>query len=123
MTPREIIAKEIRPLDGECADNLIEALHSAGYRILGPGEWDKETGWQPIETAPKDGTRVILWAPDYCDYAVGGEWCDRVGAWDAECGMMDDGPAMFEDECDGPTHWRPFPAPPAIRALAKEKHG
>jgi hypothetical protein len=51
MTPREIIAKGLfnavqRFGQSECglyAGHAIEALHSAGYRILGPGEWDKET--------------------------------------------------------------------------------
>jgi hypothetical protein len=51
MTPREIIAKGMfsavqRFGQSECelyAGHATQALHSAGYRILGPGEWDKET--------------------------------------------------------------------------------
>lgn len=65
--------------------------------------------WQPIETAPKDGTEVFItfWAWDEpgkqrC-YAVagceGGPWVD----------MNDDNRAH---EFYAPTHWMPLPQPP-----------
>jgi hypothetical protein len=68
--------------------------------------------WQPIETAPRDGTRVLVfWAPSIIQiswhevsYRVinGQEWFRRVG-W------MVDGLTTGEIY---PTHWMPLPDPP-----------
>ena len=57
-------------------------------------------GWKPIETAPKDGTRLLL-DIDHDDYG------DRVwtGLW-ADGWMVSYGKAKKE-----PTHWMPLPAP------------
>lgn len=75
--------------------------------------------WQPIETAPLDGTSILLFAPDYRTrhVVVVGFWGDdpvesskemdrrrtwRV-KWDHGC--------MFD--CDyEPSHWMPLPNPP-----------
>ncbi|MCV2448908.1 hypothetical protein [Paracoccus sp. DMF] len=70
--------------------------------------------WQPISTAPRDGTKVDLWGINHlhydkksyrkCDVAWG-----RVTDWmgrerdDWQHGMGED----FE-----PTHWLPLPQPP-----------
>lgn len=69
------------------------------------------SGWQPIETAPKTGLRILLYQP------IGdGEDRDRTvaeGAW----GIHGHGPACWCMEAgDGwiaPTHWRKLPEPPA----------
>lgn len=65
--------------------------------------------WQPIETAPKDGTRVLLFTThipnDYYNESFIGV---QIGRWD--CGHMSDG---WEFENIGePTHWMPLPPPP-----------
>lgn len=73
------------------------------------------TPWQPIETAPRDGSFVLLWAPDYADRPGLGQWCEVVAAWSSDIGTMDDGPGILTDECDGPTHWAPIPEPPHAR--------
>ena len=57
------------------------------------------TDWQPIETAPKDGTDVLVW----CGGAMFIAYME-VGRW-------------FFDRTDHsvkplPTHWMPLPAPP-----------
>ena len=64
----------------------------------------KAGGWQPIETAPKDGTRFIAWRKYSTLPLIARYWKDF--GW-------------FEDE-DGLhlhnlTHWQPLPAPPAQR--------
>jgi hypothetical protein len=89
-----------------CAQELADTLSALGGR--------PETGWQPIATAPKDGTAILIWQPrtDFvrsvrewknCDdsrYAVG-YWRTWVGSW----GNRND--ADVE-----PTHWQPLPSPP-----------
>lgn len=56
--------------------------------------------WQPIETAPRDGTRVLLAGEGLvreCRWCYG-DWQDPVyGEW------------FFETT---PTHWVPLPEPP-----------
>lgn len=60
--------------------------------------------WQPIETAPKDGTRIIV------SKVNGPVWCNvnwrhmirKPDRWDSFVGAV-----PFE-----PTHWMPLPEPP-----------
>lgn len=64
--------------------------------------WDtRSDDWQPIETAPKDGTKVMVWRPD-CDFH------HPHAAFD-----------VYENEAwhrsrpsAQPTYWKPLPAPP-----------
>jgi hypothetical protein len=77
-------------------------------------------GWRPIETAPKDGSRILV----FDEMAADNESPVVMVAWlnDAErhnrkrfawCV-----PGSWQDEqgghctADRPTHWRPLPAPP-----------
>jgi len=55
--------------------------------------------WQPIETAPKDGTRVLLGFMG--GTVLSGSW--RHG-WAADGSLQND---------LRPTHWQPLPNPPA----------
>lgn len=61
------------------------------------------TGWQPIATAPKDGTRLLLW--DGILQFTG--WCaEHIGS----------GERFWTDGHLGrayPTHWMPLPDPPS----------
>lgn len=57
-----------------------------------------EPEWQPITTAPKDRTRVLLLGVD------GGV---EIGHWDGEEWLGDDGYQMAR------THWMPLPSPPS----------
>lgn len=77
---------------------------------------DALIGWQPIETAPKDGTPVDLWGVNHLHYAKRGERLTNVKFgtvtdWlgnereDWETGRGED----FE-----PTHWMSLPEPPAM---------
>jgi hypothetical protein len=60
-----------------------------------------ESEWQPIETAPRDGTWVLcMWEEDETPYVAALMYdCDRW--YDAD-----------GDDYLDPTHWRPLPAPP-----------
>ena len=70
--------------------------------------------WLPIETAPKDGTKILVFCPrlgacgpatwDTCQYAkkprtFWTHWGERIF-----------GTTRVRD--DQPTHWMPLPAPP-----------
>lgn len=75
------------------------------------------TDWQPIETAPKDGTHILA----FMEGAVIEAWWedmsygepDRAGMGEWEC------PRLSSHGCgcccstnDWPTHWMPLPTPP-----------
>jgi len=64
--------------------------------------------WQPIETAPKDGKRFLIWsAIDGMEigYWSTSLWVKKGGAW-----------IIYEARSDTielePTHWMPLPEPP-----------
>lgn len=66
-------------------------------------------GWQPIETAPKDGTVILA-----CDewggmFVVKWTACGPKGQWDlTEVGSY----ATDAWPSSDPTHWMPLPPPP-----------
>jgi hypothetical protein len=72
------------------------------------------SAWQSIETAPKDGTRVLLHHPHAEDETVvAGFWGEWGGA----------GPCWITDHAEGwlnPTHWMPLPAPPSSTVKGRE---
>lgn len=94
---------------GERKTDAFDALRDAlaAYDDSTP---DSEGGWRPIETAPKDGTDVLLhvdWQPltviGFYGTRTEDEATWRV-AWDH---------AAVRDGYDEPTHWQPLPAPPS----------
>jgi hypothetical protein len=62
--------------------------------------------WQPIETAPKDGTKVLFWSSGTGDWPICGRWVDPDGADFSWWGMD-------KSALGNPTHWMPLPAPPS----------
>jgi hypothetical protein len=67
----------------------LSALAAAGYVI--------EQDWQPIETAPQDGTDVLVFDPTSPKAPkIALDWYHKEEGWLGK-----------------PTHWRPLPAPPA----------
>lgn len=67
--------------------------------------------WQPIETAPKDGTHIWAYQIDRCQYECW--WKDDLHYG---CYWMDDA-----DSEPSPTHWRPLPETPS--ALSRPHGG
>lgn len=67
--------------------------------------------WQPIATAPKDGTHVLLVDAEdtpFADLEVCVGWFS-FGEW------RDYGDLGCNGQCDyAPTHWAPLPDPPAV---------
>ena len=59
--------------------------------------------WQPIETAPKDGTEIIL-----CDM----NWPRVDGYRPRKIGLFYAGKWLINGGSWEPTHWMPLPPPP-----------
>lgn len=64
--------------------------------------------WQPIETAPKDGTEILVFVGGTI---IIGSWSNGSvlrdeGWYDAEAGVK------FVNGLLDPTHWQPLPSPP-----------
>lgn len=80
--------------------------------------------WQPIETAPKDGTVVLVWPPTWPNRSC------STARWNSD--EYANRPAPFWDRDDGllhrttsraipPTLWQPLPPPPnAVSQQAEE---
>jgi hypothetical protein len=71
----------------------------------------KDDGWQSIETAPRDGSCVLLLIPYDAPY----EACVTSGQWrssEGENGCFRFGGDDGEDDIQ-PIFWRPLPPPPA----------
>lgn len=68
----------------------------------------EQSNWQPIETAPKDGTVVLLYWPYWRDRAVLGYFIDY---WQSNVAISS-GPE--------PTHWMPLPAAPTTQQAVEQ---
>ena len=101
----------------------IELSEATGYSDIGVKRWtltsilaayeEQRKGWQPIETAPKDGTPILafcvhlnarLAGEDVAEWTeiVTTRWIDFNGGgwtWNGICGVH--------------THWMPLPSPPS----------
>lgn len=82
--------------------------------------------WQPIETAPKDGTKIDLLFPEPRGRTINclwlqDRWTGPNGGWFWRSATWDDfGELLPEHEWNvnhyphmQPTHWMPLPEPPA----------
>lgn len=101
-------------IDSSEVDQVSLKLHQRTMEIA-IAEEREANGWQPIETAPKDGTCILALVPD-SDVAKVLAWCDEpknnphkdtlgVGwrmVWDSY---------FFRDH-EQPTLWIPHPAAP-----------
>jgi hypothetical protein len=114
-TPDAVLAllDEIDRQKAEIAD------HERAYELIFRecGELRKDAEWRPIETAPKDGTRVHLYFPVF-----GNRPRQEFGGWDAQPHNTKPKPFWSGDgervygiqwyRNYPPTHWKPLPAPP-----------
>jgi hypothetical protein len=92
-------------------------IHAALLGIWHRGSWvmaepDRMVDWQPIETAPKDGTRILLWDTDE---AVVAKWDDismgGAKGWQIAVVKLI-GDVNYYEATFNPTHWMPLPEPP-----------
>ena len=112
---------------GEASDIAYE--HALDDAISAINSIPAVDEWQPIETAPKDGTEILVWRSDAGVLLARWTSCAEF-LTDAELDKMSDDSAHQEDwfcadfvagcrmqeDCD-PTHWRPLPKPPLVSAL------
>lgn len=68
--------------------------------------------WQPIETAPKDGTLIDLWLDGERAPACRFWSYDGHSYWEQAYAEATDCFAPLYDA--EPTHWMPIPEPPAL---------
>lgn len=93
------------------ATQLLERAEQAERRERAAFEW------QPIETAPKDGQSMLLWAGDLCI----GNWNEWAFTAEELARCRPGTPNPFTGWCDdytgepmdaSPTHWMPLPTVP-----------
>ena len=117
MAKEEIIAALVKELDRQMADTLGyvgEASDDNTVTIDGTVDLEalaavvmsltEKVAWQPIDTAPKDGRRVICWNSEWIAPESG---CLYGMFWAANSLAADKGGWKHQ-----PTHWMPLPAPP-----------
>lgn len=79
---------------------------------------EREMDWMPIETAPKDGSAVLLW--DGYESIIGFWWRGRQFLNSPMSEFWSDGPVPCNGYDAGmnqlrePSHWMPLPAPPSV---------
>lgn len=101
--------------DSDCATHNMPAMPAGpcdcgDVTIIPPGGLSVGYFWQTIETAPMDGTEVILFYPHYLNggfvtagyFSVGGG--DYVSHWYSD---------LVNGGASPPTHWMPLPPPPS----------
>lgn len=104
---------EIFPFTGEDGKQYYVCPRSGKTRPLFLSEVVFTPEWQPIETAPKDGSAVLL-----CDGCA-----MMVASWGHDSLFNHEPKKWVYGECEGnynwrqsfesPTHWMPLPEPPA----------
>ena len=114
---------EVTEADIELAERIISGVRGFGVKISpnhSAAQWiaahaadtrAKVIAWLPIETAPKDGTWVLLSGGDIGENGrpmVVGQFEDFHKIW---IYLTDDDGFVWQYR--NPTHWQPLPAPPA----------
>jgi hypothetical protein len=91
----------------ELEESLLEAK-----RVSQPAP----SGWQPIESAPKDGTHVLVYRELPPWRVMGtGYWCEVAGVSGWICRGISDPPGNLG--LSAPTHWMPLPPAPGQNAV------
>ena len=108
-TSSESVREAIQQKTDEVGREMIREIHQ---RITSAAPTGVEArAWQPIETAPRDGTRILAWDGD----CIIVHWsdCSGVSALTPKMGWAtryDDDFMCYDEEY--PTHWMPLPPPP-----------
>ena len=78
--------------------------------------------WQPIATAPTDGTRVDLWAKHWLAYNDSFVWQRFSNCYWTDSKYIDNAKPHWVNIDTGwcPTHWMPLPDPPPVDGEKKD---
>lgn len=69
--------------------------------------------WKPIETAPQDGTRILVWSTIYGGKVVVARYDDdRFSRKPRPYWRIDAAYAINDSRRNQPTHWMELPKPP-----------
>lgn len=69
--------------------------------------------WQPIETAPRDGTEILIYLGSPWAAVEKAQWYEPWRNWQKENIDWSENPKeQFGIGSAIPTHWMPLPAPP-----------
>jgi hypothetical protein len=81
-------------------------------------------GWMLIESAPKDGSKILVWNVDYGSHLTFWDWWPK--GWhgrhtdythdDSDSADQDPGAITLDFD---PTHWQPLPDPPIADEVTK----
>ena len=81
-----------------------------------PHSYTAKDGWQPIDTAPKDGTHILLYrSNEHCSISEA-FWRQDVFKIAYEWG----GHGWSYPKEDQPTHWMPMPSSPTATSGCTE---
>lgn len=102
------IAAEMRAWCWTPATTPTTSMHKWADELEKLARVSDKTEWQPIETAPKDGTHILGFDGSYMTTV---EWWEpshktEPGSWNLVQGCIR-GYSEWE-----PTHWMPLPEPP-----------
>ena len=103
---------DLEALNPVNARTPISCAIRAITKALASSSVPEQDSWQPIETAPKDGARVLLWLP--VGYVTAGSFrtYGETKSW------RGDGGNLLK-----PAHWMPLPPPPAVSGLQDSQSG
>lgn len=102
MTREDLLAKALEKIiefdtDGDSDHGIFAEIAIEALRAPAQGTW------MPIETAPKDGTRVLV--------AESGLWMTCARYWPCNSYWIEDAASGLK--LNPPTHWMPAPAFPS----------
>lgn len=87
-------------------EGLKAALAGNFSSVFIEGQHWVRLDWQPIETAPKDGTVVLV-----CGFGPSGYYV-TTAQWDGAWFLFDVAEDRYSAESSGHSHWMPLPKPP-----------
>ena len=100
---------ELKPYNEMTREELIDCCKAHDYHHKEHHEKEEKQQWRPIESAPRDGSSVLLW----CKHKTDEYFSIVQGSW-FEAQFYADSREYIIDWEDGLTaaHWMPLPQPP-----------
>lgn len=95
----DIVAKLREQIAPRTGDYMNDLLFTAAEEIE---LLRAERQWQPMETAPRDGTMVLMWT----------EWGVIIGFWGQRANRWLGSASSHTKDLEDVRHWLPLPKPP-----------